>query len=152
MEHARPMDTKAELNRIFQEDANAVDLFMGVLAVSDVWDDLIDGTRAVTHEQINDAFLQALVVLPSNPHFVRFGPQLRGAMTGAVLAWMDSDALRLQPANPDDLLAAHVLRYQIVDIALVLLVELFGWRYAHENAVTLRRLFRRESFKQFMES
>jgi hypothetical protein len=61
-------------------------------------------------------------------------------ITNAIAAWLDSDAMRGdETTGAEDIITAHVIRYQILDVALHLLIELFGWRYAREHSVGHRR-------------
>lgn len=143
----------ARLLEIFQGDVHATDLIAGCIQVTEVWDDLIDGDREVTRDQVTEAFTLALVEIPSNPLYAKYGAAIRVVLTGAIAAWLDSDKLRDDDVTgAEDLITAHVIRYQILDVALHLLIELHGWRYAREHSTEIRRLFRTETLPEFVEN
>jgi hypothetical protein len=144
---------RARLLEIFQGDSDAVSLIEDVIAVTEVWDDLVDGDREVTADDVTEAFTRALVDIPSNPHYLRHGAALRAVLLGAILGWLDSDAMRGDKVlGAEDVITAHVVRYQIVDVALVLLVRLFGLPYAREHSTEIRRMYRAETIREFVES
>lgn len=148
-----PDARRAKLLEIFDGLEDAVDLIEDCISVTEVWDDLIDGDRQVTSEMITHAFTLALVKIPSNPLYTRYGATIRVALTGAILGWIDSDAMRGdRTMGAEDVITAHVVRYQIVDVALQLLVELRGWSFATIYSPELRRMYRAETLREFVES
>lgn len=154
MEHHRAMDIderRAELREIFRDDEHAVDFFCSWIRLTEVWDDLVDRDRAVTNEDIHDAFWIALVVLPGSPLYAQHGATLRATMLAAILAWHDSNAMRAERGGAEDMLTAHVVRYQVVDVALAVIAERHGWRYAATQGPRLRRMFRCETFPDFVK-
>ncbi len=150
------MDTSdprfAELESIFLGNQHAIDLFAAWVKITEVWDDLIDGDRPVSKAQIHSAFCAALVGLPANPLYQSHGAVIRAAMAGAIVAWMNSDEMRANPAGAEDVITAHVVRYQVVDVAILLLAELFGFQHAAAHAPAIRRMFRCESLNEFLEN
>jgi hypothetical protein len=51
----------------FGGNTDALNLFHHLVELIHIWDDLIDKDKPVSDEQINKAFLIALVYMPSNP-------------------------------------------------------------------------------------
>lgn len=129
----------------------AVALFMDFFALSEVWDDLVDCDRPLTADEINDAFWIALVRIPSNPLYLSHGAAIRATMQNAIMSWLQSNLIHVsRPGRSgEEIVAGHVIRYQLVDLLSLLLSEFFGWRYAAEQALEIRELIRHETLLDF---
>ena len=55
---------------------DAMNMYSMFIELSHAWDDIVDGDKNIQQEQINQAFLTALVYLPSNPFYRRIQEQI----------------------------------------------------------------------------
>ncbi|MFN8760248.1 MAG: hypothetical protein ACK5XA_15745 [Tagaea sp.] len=145
---------RARLEQAFRGHPSAVAavaLFMDFFVLTQVWDDLVDRDRPLTADQINDAFWIALVKIPGSPLYLSHGAAVRATMQNAILAWLQSNLIEAsrQGRSGEEIVAGHVIRYQLVDLLSLLLSEFFGWQYAAERALEIRELMRHETLMEF---
>lgn len=95
------------LQEVLKGDAGAILLCQHLFEISQIWDDLIDGSY-VGKEQINRAFWLALIELPHNPFYVKHLTYLRPLLQHFVMDWFDANALEQRDDHQRNI--AFVLR------------------------------------------
>lgn len=105
-------------------DRHAIAFLKALFTVAEVWDDLIDGDKVVAIEAVNEAFMIALVAIPSNPFFVTYREQLLPLVITGINTWQDSN--KLQHGNLTDRALAYVLRDWHCEIAAFVVFLLHG--------------------------
>ncbi len=133
------------------KDANAIRFLQSLFAVAEVWDDLTDGDKPVPVEDVNAAFMTALIDLPSNPFFTSFKDQLVPLMIVGINAWQDSN--KLQAGTLTERALAYVLRDWYCEIAAFCVFVLHGTAAMQEFSSVFRDFhMRHETFDQYLGS
>jgi len=87
-------DEKRErLEYFLKGDKYALLFCLDLLYVAHLWDDLIDGDKNPTAEDINQAFVKSLAEIPSNPFYQTCQPALLPMMYNALTLWLEANAL-----------------------------------------------------------
>ena len=127
-------------------DRSAVDFYVAVSAVCELWDDLTDNDKEITPTDVDQAFWHALVTLPNNEFFnahkVFFAPLILQGIN------CYKDSVELEKGGPEDRAYALTLRYLGLQLAPMIVTVLRGpdaaramsvdfWRWAtkHDNPI-----------------
>lgn len=127
-------------------DEDAMQALVTISAAVELWDDLIDGDP-VDHEVINATMFNAMVSLGFNPWWRAHQDRLLPIMQAAVLAWLDSNAMR--GGDLEDRRYAYVLRNMGLELVLMGITICRGFGYARQVSVEVRRFFRHETFEEW---
>ena len=60
----------------FNGNQDALNLYRMFVSLSHTWDDLVDKDNEVSAEEVNNAFMIALVYMPANPFYRRIQDQI----------------------------------------------------------------------------
>lgn len=137
------------LSYAMQGDTDAVGLIMSVVKIADVWDNLIDGDKPVSKEEINEAFWLACVDLPRNPVFRKYQLDITTVFSTGIINWMVAN--RLQSGDDHAKQIAHVTRYSISDVSLYLATAIGGPIWAAEVGPELRLRSQKDRLENFMK-
>jgi hypothetical protein len=99
----------------FGGNASAVELMHALSQITELWDDLVDQDKTIPVDQINKAFLTALVTLPCNAFYREHTAYLTPLIIQAINSWQDANVLEHGDRNERAL--AYTLRN--IDIQLV---------------------------------
>jgi hypothetical protein len=88
----------SKLEKFMQGNQWAIDICLQLNFIGELWDDLIDGDNPRSEEDVNKAFMNALVNLPANPLYRQHQDEFVPLIVSAMLAWHDSNTLK----NGDD--------------------------------------------------
>lgn len=94
----------------FGGNQDALDFFRMLVDLSHTWDDLVDKDKEVSEDQINDAFLIALVYMLVNPFYQRIQAQILPMWITTVSAYQTANHFE-KAKDPHGLEIAHTLRY-----------------------------------------
>jgi hypothetical protein len=134
-------------NEIYRGNVHAVALSHQLWDISQTWDDLIDGDR-VTAEEINNAFINALVNVSTNP---LWGADIAANVLNVYLRWSDANYLEADPeSTKDDLAKAWMLRAGLYDIFVLLAAKLYGISWANTIGPMVRRTYG-ETLEDFLQ-
>ncbi|HXC41317.1 MAG TPA: hypothetical protein VN667_20465 [Burkholderiales bacterium] len=133
---------------VFKGNQDAINLIDNVRVISHVWDDVVDGNPRLTREQVSDAFMLALVTLPDNPFYVQHRAALRGVMTVGALNWKIAN--QFERGNAEERVLAHVLRYSIADICVLIAHLIGGPDWAEQHGPELRRRSQKDTLKNYL--
>ena len=139
---------KAALSAIYQGNQDAVELSLMLYNVAQVWDDIVDG-EAVTARDVNAAFVDALVKIPTN-RIYQLMPELPYHIYNVFLRWRDATNMENKQPSENDLHKCYMLRAGLFDIFALIAAKMFGDDYAAEVGVTIRRLYG-ETFESYSQ-
>lgn len=94
----------------FGGDQAALDMYRMFVNLAHVWDDLVDKDRPLSEMDINNAFLTALVYLPSNPFYRQIQEAIMPMWMMVVSAYETANSFE-RTKDPHGLEIAHNLRY-----------------------------------------
>ena len=136
----------------FKNDANALDYALMIAKIADVWDNLIDGDKPVSSGKINQAFRWLAVDIPRNPFFRAYSDTLLPVIESGILNWMIANRMEEDAGNTRALEIAHVIRYSIADVLLIVARICGGAEWAIEVGPELRMRSQRSDFKEYIDS
>jgi hypothetical protein len=139
---------RAALSAIYQGNQDAVELALMLYNVAQVWDDIVDGD-AVTARDVNAAFVDALVKMPTN-RIYQLIPELPYHIYNVFLRWRDATNIENNQPSENDLHKCYMLRAGLFDIFVLIAAKMFGDDYAAEVGVTIRRLYG-ETFESYSQ-
>ena len=138
------------LMRYFHNDETAVELAFMLARLSHIWDDLIDKDKPVSDADINAAFWMALVQIPANDFYQQFGATLRPVMASAILNWIGANTLEKR-GNLHDIEVAHVTRYALADVLMLMATLIGGHTWGFECAADIRMLCQKNVFRDYLK-
>lgn len=130
-------------------DAGAINFLTTLFTIAETWDDLIDGDKLVPVEDVNRAFMFALVGLPANPFFAKYRDQLLPLLIVGINTWQDSN--KLQGGTLSERAVAYVLRDWHCEIASFCVFLLHGTAAMQRFSSVFREFHtRHETFDQYL--
>lgn len=137
------------IERFLKEDALAVDCVLKLFQVAHLLDDLVDGDKEPTPDEIVGAFWLSLVDLPDQPFYVRHGAAIRPVLATALVNWLGANKLE---ADGDEaaLQIAFVLRSSYVDLVTLAALIVGGVGWAAEITPEIRRWVHSEGFETYV--
>lgn len=129
-------------------NADAVRFLLDIAKWSHVYDDLIDGDKAVEDVAIHDTFWTLLVSMPTNPFFRMHQDAIRPVLVTAILNWRAANDMEKSQCE-EELRVAHVLRYALADLALLCMVLTGGHEHAAKNAKKAALLGRGDTWQHY---
>ena len=133
---------RQNLDVIMQGNRQAIDACILLFGIAQIWDDIIDGDN-VTPENVNRAFVAALVELPTNP-IVQIMPELPYHIYNVFLRWRDSTSIERSKPSDSDLHKCYMLRAGLYDIFVLIAAKLYGDDYASIIGPQVRRMYGEE--------
>ena len=128
-----PEKERADLLRWLKGDEIAADAIAQAIAISHVWDDLIDRDREPSVAEINNAFRYALVGLPRNPFWRQHQDEFSLLLEHAILDWHTSNAL-----TGYNMPAAFVLRCSAASLIIRAAAIVGGFEWARQVSTEIR--------------
>jgi hypothetical protein len=136
-------------NEFLLGNADAVQFIVRVFRALHVWDDLIDRDKALTDDEINSVFWDLLVVLPTDPFYVRNIALLSSTLVNAIINWHAANKLERE-GDAKDKSIAFILRGAYIDLLSASAFIVGGMRWAQEVSPAIRRWAHEETFDQYM--
>lgn len=129
-------------------DQEAFRVALALSTIAETWDDLLDGDRKVSEDEINTAFIAALVGLQSNQFFVRHSASLLPLMIATINAYLDAN--RFEKADDEKLrMMAFHLRNMGVDITIAITLLVGGFDHMRAVSAEIRQFFAHESYREW---
>lgn len=94
----------------FGGNADALNMFRAFVFLLHAWDDLVDKDKELTEQDINQAFLTALVYLPSNPFYRAIQDAIMPMWLVVVSSYETANTFE-RNKDPHGIEIAHSLRY-----------------------------------------
>ena len=142
-----PLDA-ALLRELLCGDEDAVAFYRCVANLSHTYDDLIDGDKAVSPQELHKFVWTALFDLPLNPFFDRFQGTLRPLLMTGVLNWIAANEMEAS-GSKEELRVAHVTRYAVGDVLLAAMTLTGGIDHARRNARRARLSLQDETWAHY---
>ena len=133
-------DMADALLQFLQGDTEAVSFCMELLWVYHLWDDLYDGDKDRTQDDINAAFFRVFHRLRTNTFFRQYQDELYPLITSSILQWMDSNALE-QQGDRHELHKAYMLRAFIYQIWNYCAFLIGGFDYYKEVGPVMQKIY-----------
>lgn len=83
----------------FDGNRSALDFIVTLSSIAELWDDLVDGDKLPSRAEIDQIFIGALVVLPTNEFFNQNKSFFMPLIFQAINAWRDSVELEKEGAK-----------------------------------------------------
>lgn len=130
---------RQNLDGVMLGNKAAIDLCITLFGIAQVWDDIIDGD-SVSAKDVNNAFISALVAIPTNP-IAQLMPELPWHIYNVFLRWRDATSIENNSPSDSDLHKCYMLRAGFYDIPLLIAAKLYGDEHAEKVGVTVRRMY-----------
>jgi hypothetical protein len=115
----------------FGGNTDALNLFHHLVELIHIWDDLIDKDKPVSDEQINKAFLIALVYMPSNPFYRVIQHQILPMWVMSAAAFEVANKFEKEK-DEHGIEIAHNLRYAAGHVVAYMSIVCLGHEAAKE--------------------
>ncbi len=142
------MNDREYMLHAFRGDLDAIRLIDDLRLIAGVWDDLYDGDKGLTKEQISKAFWAATVSIPSNPFYLRFASDLRPVMAVGIINWQIAN--EYEHGLHEERVLAHVLRYSIADVATLIAMLIGGPEWVAAVGPELRRRSQKDTLQHYL--
>ena len=128
-------------------NAAAIALVRTLNLAINAWDDLIDGDKTPTINEIHAAFIALLVDLPRNPFYREHMDELLPCIEVAIAEWLAAN--ELEGGNKEDRARAHVLRFSGLSVYVMCARIVGGIQWAAEAATLMRKAIPAETAEAF---
>ncbi len=132
------MNATEKFGEFVKGDVDALAFLLGVHAIVEVWDDLIDGDKVVADTDINAAFYAALIILPRNAFYQRNFTLLNPVFEAAIFDWHTANSLEAK--GGDDLHTSYMLRCGVLMLTVMSARIVGGIEWAKKVGVELREM------------
>jgi hypothetical protein len=136
-------------NEFLRGNIEAVQFVVRVFRALHIWDDLIDRDKALTDDEINSVFWDLLVVLPTDPFYIRNIALLNSTLVNAIINWHIANKLERE-GDEKDKSVAFVLRGAYIDILSAAAFIVGGMQWVQEVGPAIRRWAHEETFDEYM--
>jgi len=139
--------------RWFRGDPWAVRLLLDLGAITQVWDDAVDGDKTLTREAVDGAFIRALTALPRNPFWLRHQADLLPLLEAWIVDWQTATDIERTAADgmPNPLLrVAWLIRDSSAAIIIKCAAIIGGWEWAREVSLQVREHLHDEPFEDYV--
>jgi len=132
------------------QNPHAVQFVLSIGDAAELWDDLIDQDKPINTTDVNRVFTTLTTVLPLNPFFDAYKPQLIPLLVAGINAWHDATAL--EKGSDNDKALAYVLRDWYVELTMFVVYLTQGQDVMRAVSLDIRRFFsQHESLSDYME-
>lgn len=132
----------------FNGNQDALNVYYTFIHLGHIWDDLIDKDVELTEKKINDAFLYALVALPSNPFYQLIQKDIIPMWITVVSAYESANKYEKEK-DSHGLEIAHTLRYSIGNIVAYMIHACCGREKAAEFIAEMWKDIVFERFEEY---
>ncbi|MGP3789760.1 hypothetical protein [Pseudomonas sp. B392_1p] len=140
---------RAFLQRVLKDHGPAILYCETLFRISQTLDDLIDGDKPISGDDVYRAFWEALIELPSNPFYRQNEPFLRPLMAAAMQDWRDSVSLE-RAGDHHGRTLAFVLRDQLTGLVVQCAGIVGGFDWMQEIGGEVRRYFHDETLADYL--
>lgn len=131
-------------------DEHAIAFIVQFFDFCEVIDDLWDGDKLVTKDDLTRILFVALTELPLNPFFDSFKGQLVPVMITGINAWLDANTL--EQGNENDKVFSYVLRDWYAELIAFVIYLARGRDYLRSVSMDVRAFFtHHETLEQYKE-
>ena len=145
---AAHIDTEKAKAEWFGGNQDALNLFFSLVALMQVWDDLVDKDREVSQQEINNAFLTALVYIPANPFYQTIRTEITPMFMTAVAAFEVANKFE-QEKDEHGLEIAHNLRFAVGHVVVFMVQVCVGYERAMEILPDVWKIIVNERYDEY---
>lgn len=127
------------LEYFLKGDKQALAYCLDLLYIAHLWDDLVDGDKQPSIEDINQAFIKSLTAIPNNLFYRQWQPILLPMMHNALVMWLQSNDLR--KGSPDQRTTAFTLENAVIEIVHFCILVKGSVEWAREIGAEFWELF-----------
>ncbi|WP_420588246.1 hypothetical protein [Bacterioplanoides sp.] len=132
-------DKERQLIRYWlKENQSAIDLVNAYSAVSQIWDDLHDGDKAVTKSRVNQMMTLALIDIPTSPFFREHYLELMPVVQHCLMTWLDANTLEAV-GDDRDLQVSYIIRSVTTDLIIHVAGIVGGPVWRRQAALAIRQ-------------
>jgi len=136
------------LGQALRGNQDAVNFCLLLGSISQTWDDLVDEDKHVGGAEVNAAFWNALVALPTNAFYRQHEQLLSPLVQGAITDWMDSNTLALGTRHEKTL--SFVLRDRLSSVVVQCALIVGGYNWMLEIGPEIRRRLQAETLEEYL--
>lgn len=119
------------LMKFMKGDVNAVQLASDLLFLAHLADDLVDGDKQRSKEEIKLAFRKTFVDMPRNPFYVAYFPQISTLLSSSYLLWLDS--MELESGTKDERFICFHIRTALLNCIHYFMLLVGGEEWVQEQ-------------------
>lgn len=138
------------LRYVLKDNVSAISLCILLGDVARIWDNLVDGDKPVSEDELHNVFWMLLVDLPENQFFRQYIDELRPIIRQIVIDYLDSEKLKYS-SNPSHIQVSYVLRDTLHNIITHCAYLIGGKAWLDEVSLEIRKFAYAESMEQFIE-
>lgn len=142
-----PLDA-ALLRELLCGDESAMAFYRHVANLSHTYDDLIDGDKVVSPQELHNFVWTALFELPLNPFFDRHQTVLRPLLMTGILNWIAANEME-HSGSVEERRVSHVTRYAVGDVLLAAMTLTGGIDHARRHARRARLSLQDETWAHY---
>ena len=132
----------------FGNNQDAINVYLLLQKLLDVWDNMIDKDKPVSNEEINECFLTCLCRLPLNPVYSKIQQQVAPMWLGVVSAYESANTLEKTKDN-HCLAISHILRYSIGNIFAYIMMYCTGIEESRKHIPDMWSSFVAEDYETY---
>ena len=133
------MAQEAELiNFWLKEDPDAIALVNAFSRVSQIWDDLHDGDKPVSRDQVDYMMMMALLDIPGNRFYQANFHALFPVIQHCLFSWLDANTLE-ETGDDRDLQVSYIIRSSTTDLIIHVAGLVGGAHWRRQAALAVRR-------------
>lgn len=136
------------LTQLFGGNDDAVRLMADLSRCAHLYDDLIDGDKTLNQDDVHDLMWRLLFSLPENPFYRQHQDLIRPVIATGIMNWRAANSIETN-GNEEELRIAHVIRYSIADVALLILIILFGQEEAAKRSRSVRLMAQNDTWANY---
>ena len=147
------MNNESELLSFWlKENPAAIELAQCWIAISQTWDDLYDGDKPVSKDQINSMMAMALIDIPKNPFFQQHCFELLPMVEHCLMTWLDANTLEAT-GDERDLQVSYIIRSTMTDLIIHMAGMVGGKLWRRKAALAIRKAIYHdnESFEDYQK-
>lgn len=138
------------IQQVLRGNQGAVQFCRQLFQVSQTLDDLIDGDKPMTGDQVISAFWKSLIEIPANPFYREHEPYLRPLMAMALQDWRDSVVLERSSSEHNHTLA-FVIRDQLTGVVTQCAYLVGGESWAAAVGPKIREHFHEDALADYLK-
>jgi len=130
-----------------QNNQEAIAYCTMIFEASQVWDDMIDGDKAVDKEAINSVFWNILVAMPGNSFYRQNVDSITPIIMQSITDWHVANAL--EDGSEHEQSIAFVLRDSVSALLIHCATLIGGYKWARQVAPEIRKAIHNETLEDY---
>lgn len=114
----------------------------------EMWDDLVDGDKVVTPQDVDRVLVGVFVGLATNPFWQQARQFIEPIVIVAINSWMDANTFANSKDEKLRQLAFHIRNYS-TEVAMACAFVAGGWEHLRKVSSEMRQFFQHESFSEW---